>query len=410
MKIFTTALGSASVIALLMTFPTYAQSTDGAFDEIIVTASFGRIFPRSYIRGLGNTDFDLNASQPVSFIYDEVVYENPVLKGFPIFDTQQVEVLRGPQGSLFGRNTPAGIIKFDSVKPSQDTSAYVKASYGSFDTVQVQGAVGGAINDVFSVRASGLFQRRDDFIENQPLGADGDAGGFEEYAWRVQGLYEPTDNFNWLVNVHGRDLTGGQTSFQANAFVTGESGIRDGFDREISFADAGADSVLDLETFGVTSRAELDFGKVTATYIAGYETVDVFSRGDVDGGFGAAFLGAGNFGPGFIPFPAETADAIDSHFQITNELRLSNSEDGAFNWTVGLYSFVEELDIDSLNFDTLAGGAPNGEAFQTQNTDALAVFGNVSYDVTDQLTLAGGLRYSDDEKKLSAIRRRARPS
>jgi len=63
--------------------------------SLIIESSFGRIFPRAYIRGLGNTDFDLNASQPVSFIYDEVVYENPVLKGFPFFDTQQVEVLRG---------------------------------------------------------------------------------------------------------------------------------------------------------------------------------------------------------------------------------------------------------------------------------------------------------------------------
>ena len=72
---------------------------------------------RFYIRGLGNTDFDLNASQPVSLVYDDVVFENPVLKGFPVFDTDRIEVLRGPQGTLFGRNTPAGVVKFDSVKP-----------------------------------------------------------------------------------------------------------------------------------------------------------------------------------------------------------------------------------------------------------------------------------------------------
>jgi len=147
MKNVTIALGSTSAIALLFATPVQAQSTDGAFDEIIVTAtkrteniqdvpvsvtaltqdvldefggggddiqylsarvpsliiesSFGRIFPRSYIRGLGNTDFDLNASQPVSFIYDEVVYENPVLKGFPVFDTQQVRHVRLCQSELW---------------------------------------------------------------------------------------------------------------------------------------------------------------------------------------------------------------------------------------------------------------------------------------------------------------------
>ena len=78
-----------------------------------VESSFGRAFPRFYIRGYGNGDFRLNASQPVSLIYDEVVQENPILKGFPIFDIDQVEVLRGPQGTLFGRNTPGGVVKFN---------------------------------------------------------------------------------------------------------------------------------------------------------------------------------------------------------------------------------------------------------------------------------------------------------
>ena len=96
--------------------------------SLIIETSFGRIFPRPYIRGLGNTDFDFNASQPVSFIYDEIVYENPVLKGFPVFDTARVEVLRGPQGTLFGRNTPAGALKFESVKPGDELDAYARAS------------------------------------------------------------------------------------------------------------------------------------------------------------------------------------------------------------------------------------------------------------------------------------------
>jgi iron complex outermembrane receptor protein len=78
--------------------------------SLTLESSYGRIFPRPYIRGLGNTDFDLNASQPVSMVYDDVVLENPILKGLPLFDIDQVEVLRGPQGTLFGRNTPAGVL------------------------------------------------------------------------------------------------------------------------------------------------------------------------------------------------------------------------------------------------------------------------------------------------------------
>ncbi len=108
-------------------------------------SSFGRAFPRFYISGIGNPDFDLNASQPVSMVIDEVVMENPIVKGMPLFDLERVEVLRGPQGTLFGRNTPAGIVKFDTVKPSQEFDAYARVSYGTYDTMDIQGGVGGAI-------------------------------------------------------------------------------------------------------------------------------------------------------------------------------------------------------------------------------------------------------------------------
>ncbi|MEM6411259.1 MAG: TonB-dependent receptor [Pseudomonadota bacterium] len=392
--------------------------------SLIIETSFGRIFPRAYIRGLGNTDFDLNASQPVSFVYDEVVYENPVLKGFPVFDVEQVEVLRGPQGTLFGRNTPAGILKFDSVKPTDELDGYARVAYGRFNAVQLEGAVGGPVTDWLSVRASAQYQRRDDFIDNQVLGDPGDAGGFDDFAYRVQALIEPTPQASWLLNVHGRVLDDGQTSFQANSLEVGDGGPVDGFDRTISFADAGAFSFLDNDTFGVASKADYDFGGATLTYVFGYESADTLSRGDVDGGFGAIFFGpqSGATGPlalnadgsvftsdafpdGFTPlFPAESADGIENLDQFTHEVRLANSEDARLNWTLGFYYFDEDVTISSFNFDTLAGDVQNGFALQTQETESIAVFGSASFDVTDQLTLSGGLRWSDDDRDFVAER------
>ncbi|AOL24151.1 iron complex outermembrane recepter protein [Erythrobacter litoralis] len=132
----------------------------GAAPGLNVESSNGRVAPRFYIRGLGNTDFDLAASQPVSVILDEIVLENVTLKSFPIFDVQRVEVLRGPQGTLFGRNTPAGIVKIETVKPGFEPDVQAGLSFGSLDTASLTGAVGGAIvEDKLAFRVSTQFQR-----------------------------------------------------------------------------------------------------------------------------------------------------------------------------------------------------------------------------------------------------------
>ena len=81
--------------------------------SMTIESSNGRTSPRIYIRGLGNTDFDINANQPVLMVYDEIALENGVLRSMPLFDVDRIEVLRGPQGTLFGRNTTAGTIKID---------------------------------------------------------------------------------------------------------------------------------------------------------------------------------------------------------------------------------------------------------------------------------------------------------
>ena len=108
---------SSELLDVLNTSGQDVRMLSGRVPSLNIESSFGRAFPRFYIRGYGNTDFRLNASQPVSLVYDDVVQENPILKGFPAFDLARVEVLRGPQGSLFGRNTPAGVVKFESNRP-----------------------------------------------------------------------------------------------------------------------------------------------------------------------------------------------------------------------------------------------------------------------------------------------------
>jgi iron complex outermembrane receptor protein len=132
--------------------------------------SDGRAFPRFYIRGYGNTDFHINSSQPVSLVYDDIVLENSVLKGFPAFDLQQIEVLRGPQGTLFGRNTPAGVVKFDSVTPQNKYGGYISTSEATHNTANVEGAINIPINDELAARLSFLDQHKDDWIQDTAPG------------------------------------------------------------------------------------------------------------------------------------------------------------------------------------------------------------------------------------------------
>jgi len=137
------------------------------------------------------------------------------------------------------------------------------------------------------------------------------------------------------------------------------------------------------------------------TSITAYEQVETFSRADVEGGISADF--APPSGPGFIPFPAQTADGIPEHDQFTQELRLANDPGNTFRWQAGLYYFDEHLEVDSFNY---ADRTPNfdGFAHQDQDTTAWAVFGQLEYDFSDRMTMTAGLRFSDDSKDYVAFR------
>jgi iron complex outermembrane receptor protein len=374
--------------------------------SVIAESSFGRAFPRFYIRGIGNTDFDLNASQPVSLVYDDVPYESPILKGFPVFDLEQIEVLRGPQGTLFGRNTPGGIIKFDSRKPQDEFEAYIRAAYGNYNTRDLEGALNlPVIDDVLAVRVSGLYQERDPYVDNAFTGEDDRYEGFKEVAGRAQVLFTPQGHdFTALLNLHARSNDGDARLFRANIIDVGKKGLGVGFDRDTVFFDG--QNFLTQDTSGVTLRLDKGLTKsVTATYVFGYETAEIESRGDIDGGFGAAFLGTGNFGPGFIPFPSESSGAVDDLEQTTHELRLAYDAGGALRGQAGVFLFNEDVFITSLSFDSLTPGQPeNGRATRSGKTDSIGIFASLSYDLTDKLTVAGGARWTDEEKDFTVER------
>lgn len=356
-----------------------------------IESSFGRAFPRFYIRGYGNPDFRANASQPVSLVYDGVVLENALLKGFPIFDLDRVEVLTGPQGSLFGRNTPAGVVKFDSAKPRIGArDGYTNLSFGTYKTTNAEAALNIPMSDRLAARVAVLHQYRDDWVHNTVAGPTQDYEGYSDGAVRAQLLFKPSGDFSALFNLHGRRLDGSARLFRANIIQAGTNNLVPDFDKTRVTLDARNEQAI--EAHGGNAHLSWDLGAHALHSITGYEAVDSFSRGDIDGGTPS--------GPGVVPFPSETASDVHDHAQITQELRVESKYSGSFNWQSGLYYFDEKFTADTHSYATLAGGTENPLLSDTQKSRSYAVFGSVRYDLTPQWQLRGGLRYTRDRKTL----------
>ncbi|SER04580.1 TonB-dependent receptor [Sphingobium sp. YR768] len=371
----------------------------------------GRIFPRFYIRGLGNIDFYLGASQPVSIIQDDVVLEHVVLKSNPVFDVNQVEVLRGPQGSLFGRNTTAGIIKFDTNRPTMDWQGRAQASYGSYNTVTFDGGIGGPIvADKLAFRVSALYQHRDDWVDNTYEGPSADGtvspkkdamGGYNEKDVRLQLLMTPTENVSMLTSVHARDYDGTSTIFHRAGLTKGSNSVA-GEPRSKIALDEAMNNPQAYKTYGASENIAIDMGPVTLTSITAYETTSGYSRGDTDGGAGADYPVAG-VANGFGQSQGNVRD-LD---QLSQEVRLASNGDSAFKWQVGGMYFDSRDTTDFYQrayFLTTAAHNPNNWVRLRNKNESWGLFGQASYEVVPGFTITAGGRYTKDTKETRLVR------
>jgi iron complex outermembrane receptor protein len=360
-----------------------------------IETSNGRTQPRFYLRGMGNIDFDVNANQPVAMIFDEISLENNTVRSLPLFDIERIEVLKGPQGSLFGRNTNAGVIKIDSVKPGADRNGYFAASYGSRETFIAEAASNFSLTDTLTARASLKYQERGKWIDNTYNGPGDDFGAFDEFAWRLQLLWEPSDSFSGLLKLHGFSQDGSDPNvFYANAIAVGTSGLRPEFNEKIASHDSEI-ATMELDHHGGALNLQWNLSNgMTFTSITGYDTVDNFQSADVDGGevsFDPA--DAGKLGKQLF-FGVATGDGLDDLEQITQEFRLSGRAEKLF-YQVGFYYFDEDFDL--INQDFIA---PSATALVSQQTQSMALFGQAEYALTDAWSLTVGGRWTDDEKDL----------
>jgi len=347
------------------------------------------------IRGVANSDFTTNVESPVAVYLDEVYISQMSGTGFQLFDMERVEILRGPQGTLYGRNATGGLVHFVSKKPSEEFNGYLKGTVGKYDQTKLEGAFGGALSDTLMFRASGMYNHHDGYVTNRLTGDDLNNG--DDQAFRLQALWTPTDSIEVLLNARGTrqnidtgffehvsaNIEGVYTPDQVNEVL----GYIDN-DGNPYAGDYDGAGFNDLETAGYSATINVDFEHFTLTSITDFSTVERDYIEDSD----ASPVPLFNF---YLTTDAE---------QFSQEIRLSGGNE-KLNWVGGFYYMdlqvkdsngaITDPFIDPLGETPLISGLDN--PYET-NTESWSVFGQVEFDLSENLTGIVGLRWISDDK------------
>jgi iron complex outermembrane receptor protein len=379
--------------------------------EIALPAGAGNQ-PLISIRGIGLNDYDTNNAGPNGIYVDEVYLSSPSSQTFAMFDLQGVEVLKGPQGTLYGRNTSGGAINMTSVKPSDDFSANLHADYGSYNTANLEGAIGGPITSTIDGRFAFNANRSDGYMHNLLTGDN--ENGANNYAVRGMLLFKPIENLKILFNVHAGQVNNRPTEYR-HIGTFDPASLATGTPTVCSPAQAYAGNCVDL--FGYGTPSKFYDGAYNRQQHLRVTTAGSYLRVDYDAGVvNLTSISAVDYNDKLHPEDTDTSPnrllEINYGVRSTNysqEFRVSQNRD-TYNWVAGLYYLHEKLNQNQplffgLDGDTIFGapGAFDGIAFRAfdtsqQITDARALFGQGEYFLTDKLKLIVGGRVTDEHR------------
>lgn len=355
------------------------------------------------MRGVANNDFTTNVESPVAVYIDEVYISQMSGAGFLMFDLERVELLRGPQGTLFGRNATGGLVHYITVKPDlEELNGYGSVSFGSFNRVKFQGAVGVPVTDKFAIRASFATHQGGGYVKNR-LQPETDLNNANESAGRLQLLFQPTDTLEVLLNARfgQQDIRTGFFEYVSAVFPTSQPspGVPNpdlgGYidtDGDVFAGDYDTPGHNKLNTEGYTATVTWDADWATLTSITDFQTVKRDYIEDSD----ASPVDYFQF---FLTTDTE---------QFSQELRLNGGSDnlkwvGGFYYmdlkindsnggiTRGLFEALFEASVEDLGFNGIRNP-------YTTNTKTWSLFGQVEYQVSDQFAVIGGFRWIDEDK------------
>ncbi|MBL8644948.1 MAG: TonB-dependent receptor [Rhodospirillaceae bacterium] len=345
----------------------------------------------TYIRGGGTNQIDTGSDPSVAYFVDEVYVGGTAGLQFDLFDIERVEVLKGPQGTLFGRNAAVGAISVTTKRPSPDFGATADIQGGKYGDFALRGSATGPLsgNDNLSYRLSAGYKRRDAYTDN--LAGTGDPGDVDSLGGRAQLQYED-DGLTVLLSADGLRARNGMTNqFISTANKSGlvSAAVIPTLPTNESFYRHYYNAVghEDQDAASLTGRIEAETAIGTFTSISAYRR-NTFDRvQDQDATLAPSFL--------------LTSKEKDKTF--SQEFRLAG-EGEAYRWLTGLYYYHGRVD---QNFLVNAGPAfPTAVVQNTFATDvgritanSYAAFAQFTYDFTDDLALTLGGRYTKDKKR-----------
>ncbi len=362
------------------------------------------------IRGVSQNDYGDQQEPPVAVYQDDSYASSINTASFPVFDLARVEALRGPQGTLFGRNATSGAVQFISHQPTRTPGGYATVTYGRYNQTIIEGAVSGPLGDTLAARIAGIYDRDDGYIKSLIPGL-GDRGANNHYAFRGILAFTPADTFKAKLTLRyskaDKERQAGLYSLEPacpNAQFQGEflpptascaywgtgpgetgTGFRDDSITPsrggTPFASRETEpSYVDRSLFGSTLRLDAKLGAFDFVSITDYQHLNKFYT---EGGDASP-------DPGVYFYQRAKSN------QVSQELRLS-TKFGANELVVGAFGMIIDGKYGG-KFASLFYGYDPTVTF-TQKTESFAFFGQDEFKLSDQIKLIGGLRYWQDKKR-----------
>ena len=355
-----------------------------AFDDIGTTRGVANFS----IRGLGINSSIPSIDPTVGTFVDGVYLGTNSGVVFDVFDLESVEVLRGPQGTLFGRNVTGGAVLLNTSTPSEEFEGKVRASAelgGEDPNYYLMGSFGGAVSDTFAAKIAFYTNQDDGYFKNLNTGQA--FGEQDTVSIRPMIVWTPNDRLSITAIYDYFDSEGDGPASQNHVNGSGVTNSLTNFDRNSLDFSIDEEGFLNTQSDFFRTITELDVGNGTITNVFGYRTLEQTGELDVDATPQSLF---------------HSLTALDTE-QISNELRYSGEINDRTQLTTGVYYFKNELSYDE-NRRLLGAVAPPGFFGLTQDgggdyeVETIGLFLSLDYDLNDNLTLNAGLRYTDEEK------------